>query len=57
MFFVFCPFLCFFVCRAVVQIFSILGNTFPVVAVYFLDVIIVKTLAGLTFEVSGQPVI
>lgn len=33
------------------QILTILGETFPSVAVYFLDVIVVKALAGLPFEV------
>ena len=31
---------------------SILGETFPTVAVYFLDVIVVKIFAGLTWEVG-----
>lgn len=37
---------------AVPQVLNILGDTFPAVAVYFLDVIVVKIFVGLTFEVS-----
>ncbi|CAM9933496.1 unnamed protein product, partial [Hapterophycus canaliculatus] len=33
------------------SILNILGDTFPAVAVYFLDVIVVKIFVGLTFEV------
>eukprot|EP00903_Cladosiphon_okamuranus_P018683 g17196.t2 len=37
---------------------SILGDTFPAVAVYFLDVIVVKIFVGLTFELlRGWPLI
>lgn len=37
------------------QVLSILGETFPAVAVYFLDVIVVKALAGLPWEVGRGP--
>ena len=38
----------------VLQVLSILGDTFPAVAVYFLDVIVVKIFVGLTFEVRSS---
>ncbi|CAN0324336.1 unnamed protein product [Pylaiella littoralis] len=40
------------------SVLSILGDTFPAVAVYFLDVIVVKIFVGLAFElVRGWPLI
>lgn len=40
-----------FVVTDVDKTFDILGRTFPAVAVYFLNVIIVKALTGLAFQV------